>query len=260
MGKVGITETEENKWRKLALKKKGFDENATLAEVVKILRSEIEEVEKQTRDSLKAWTERASILVDMFHLSQKDAAEKLGRSQSWVSGVLRWRLGGYKQTAFGPQAKEARAKLLVTNNSVPAVRTVNGEPLDTSGFVGKAAEQLAKAIAGNDVPTQESADARKEAMGAEPVSITGTEEQWDAVTQAPPEKPSAEWFYNSSPEVAATRACHELVKRGLTPTDYLKIVLETVMLQQMNKLTRLEAGKLAGKISRQDTEAEKKAA
>ena len=158
------------------------------------------------------------------------------------------------------RAAKGRDKAPVTTT----VHTTNGGKLDTSEFGAKAQEQLAKAMAGNAVDAETSAQARivenelADAFGMKAAGETDdTAKTRQELGLTPPD---ASWFYDSSPEVAATRACHELVKRGLTPSGLFDIFCKTIMLQQMNKLTRLEAGKLAGKISRQDTEAEKKAA
>jgi len=55
--------------------------------------------------------------------TQHQIAETLGKSQSWVSGLLKWRKAGYPDTAFGPQAKQSRNKhshYQATNNHRPA--------------------------------------------------------------------------------------------------------------------------------------------
>jgi hypothetical protein len=49
-------------------------------------------------------------LQDEFGLTQFKIGAAIGRSQQWVSGVLIWRSKGYPDTAFGPQAKQARAR------------------------------------------------------------------------------------------------------------------------------------------------------
>lgn len=144
------------------------------------------------------------------------------------------------------------------------VRAPDGSRIDTGRLGAKAAEQLAAAMAGNDVDPEQSAQVRmaENASAAGEVvtvlhvedhgtvsiagkpEITGNE-GW--LTEVKPLDPS--WFYDLSPAMAAVRACHELIKRGLTPYDFFKIVSETV-LPQMNDLTRAEAGKLAGVLSR----------
>ena len=64
--------------------------------------------------------ELAFRLQDKCGLTQFQIGARIGRSQQWVSGVLIWRSKGYPDTAFGPQAKQARAKLLpVTGKTEP---------------------------------------------------------------------------------------------------------------------------------------------
>jgi hypothetical protein len=59
-------------------------------------------------------------LQDEYGLTQLQIGARIDRSQQWVSGVLIWRSKGYPDTAFGPQAKQARAKLLpVTGKTEP---------------------------------------------------------------------------------------------------------------------------------------------
>ena len=61
--------------------------------------------------------ELAFRLQDECGLTQFKIGAKIGRSQQWVSAVLIWRSNGYPDTAFGPQAKQARAKLLPVTGS-----------------------------------------------------------------------------------------------------------------------------------------------
>jgi hypothetical protein len=52
----------------------------------------------------------AAMMVDK-KLTQRKVAEKIGKSAAWVNTLIAWRANGYEEpTAFGPQAKEARAK------------------------------------------------------------------------------------------------------------------------------------------------------
>jgi hypothetical protein len=55
--------------------------------------------------------------------TQHQIAETVGKSQAWVSGLLKWRKAGYPDTAFGPQAKKSRnrrSNYQATNNHRPA--------------------------------------------------------------------------------------------------------------------------------------------
>lgn len=46
--------------------------------------------------------------------SQRKIADAVGKSAAWVNGLLQWRLGGYKDTAFGPQSAAKRASVETT--------------------------------------------------------------------------------------------------------------------------------------------------
>jgi len=127
--------------------------------------------------------ELAFRLQDEFGLSQFKIGTAIGRSQAWVSTILKWRAAGYPQTAFGPQSKARDARRLLGPNNpaafpkksgsnvepestapsptitpkVPRVATLNGTTLDTSGFSSKALEQIAK-VTGNDVDIEAAAE------------------------------------------------------------------------------------------------------
>jgi hypothetical protein len=42
--------------------------------------------------------------------TQRQIAKTVGKSAAWVNGLLKWRLAGYPDTPFGPQAKASRAR------------------------------------------------------------------------------------------------------------------------------------------------------
>ena len=67
---------------------------------------------------MRAAAELAFRLQDEYGLTQFQIGARIDRSQQWVSGVLIWRSKGYPDTAFGPQAKQARAKLLPVTGKV----------------------------------------------------------------------------------------------------------------------------------------------
>ena len=71
-----------------------------------------------------AAAELAFRLQDEYGLTQFKIGARIGRLQQWVSAALIWRSNGYPDTAFGPQAKQARAKLLpVTGKTEPDRRS-----------------------------------------------------------------------------------------------------------------------------------------
>ena len=154
----------------VALKAAGLSANATAAEVVRLFKSTAADVEKSTREGMRKLAELAALLVEGYGLTQEQVAEQVGRSQPWVSGVLRWRRDGYKEVAFGPETRSAPKLLAANNNSADTctrtagsaeIRTVAGDKLDLSILGARAAEQLAKHMAGNDVDNEASANAVK---------------------------------------------------------------------------------------------------
>lgn len=164
----------------VALKAAGLSANATAAEVVRLFKSTAVDVEKLTREGMRKLAELAALLVEGYGLTQEQVAEKVGRSQPWVSGVLRWRRDGYEEVAFGPETRSAPKLLAANNNSGDActrtagsaeIRTVAGDKLDLSTLGAKAAEQLAKHMAGNDVDNEASANAVKARFDPAPKPI-----------------------------------------------------------------------------------------
>jgi hypothetical protein len=45
---------------------------------------------------------------DEYGATQQKVAAAVGKSQAWVSRMLRWRREGLKDTPFGPESKDAR--------------------------------------------------------------------------------------------------------------------------------------------------------
>lgn len=105
--------------------------------------------------------ELAFCLQDKYALTQFQIGARIGRSQQWVSGVLIWRSKGYPDTAFGPQAKKARGKLLPVTGKVEPDPQV-GMPLGPT--LALLPDNSIVKITGNDVDTEASAEARKAAM------------------------------------------------------------------------------------------------
>jgi hypothetical protein len=59
----------------------------------------------------KAWRDAAEALVKagMLGATQEEMAEAVGKSQTWVSRLLKWQREGYKEeNPFGPTTKAAR--------------------------------------------------------------------------------------------------------------------------------------------------------
>lgn len=156
----------------VGLKAAGLSENATAAEVVRLFKSTAADVEKSTREGMRKLAKLAALLVEGYGLTQEQVAEKVGRSQPWVSGILRWRRDGYKQVAFGPETRSVQ-KLLAANNSndtstrTAVIRTTAGDKLDPSTLGGKAKAQLDKAMQGSAI-TEISPEVRKAAYDDTP--------------------------------------------------------------------------------------------
>jgi hypothetical protein len=51
-----------------------------------------------------------SIAHEVYGASQQIIATAVGKSQGWVSRMLRWRRKGFKDTPFGPASKNARMR------------------------------------------------------------------------------------------------------------------------------------------------------
>jgi len=102
-------------------------------ELVALLRKTVDEAEASMQSSMHDAAEIMFKLVDKHGLRQLKIATLMSRSQPWVSGLLKWKADGYPTTAFGPQAKKARAirdqRLLVTNNPDPNVGMLTGPKL-----------------------------------------------------------------------------------------------------------------------------------
>jgi hypothetical protein len=66
--------------------------------------------------------ELTSRLRDDFGLTQFKIGAAIGRSQAWVSMILKWKEAGYPQTAFGPQSKARDVRRLSgpDNSELPA--------------------------------------------------------------------------------------------------------------------------------------------
>jgi hypothetical protein len=159
-----------------ALKDAGLSENATAAEVVRLFKSTAADVEKTAREGMKRLAELAGLLVEGYGFTQEQVAEKVSRSQPWVSQVLKWRREGYKQVAFGPETRSA-PKLLAANNSADTsnrtatIRTTAGDKLDPSPLRANASEQLAKQLTGSAV-TEIPVEARKAVYNDKPHHAT----------------------------------------------------------------------------------------
>jgi hypothetical protein len=121
-----------------------------------------------------------------FGLTQFEIGAAIGRSQQWVSGVLIWRSKGYPDTAFGPQAKQARAKLLPVTGKVEPDPNVGMPPGPKLALMP---DNTIVRVTGNDIDTEASAEARKAvASDTEPLDAAATAEPEPAPAPLTPEE------------------------------------------------------------------------
>lgn len=104
-------------------------------------------------------------LSDECGMSQLKIAMATGRSQPWISLLLKWREGGYEGT---PSIHvPAPQKILPGNNPAVTPDPNTGMPPGNRKLALLEDGSVVR-ITGNDVDTEASAEARKAAMGAEP--------------------------------------------------------------------------------------------
>ena len=111
-----------------------------------------------------------SVCKNEFGLTQFKIGAAIGRTQQWVSAVLIWRSKGYPDTAFGPQAKQARAKLLPVTGKIAPDPNVGMPPGPKLALMP---DNTIVRVTGNDVDTEASAETRKAAASeTEPRNAT----------------------------------------------------------------------------------------
>jgi hypothetical protein len=141
---------------------------------------------------MRAAAELAFRLEDEYGLTQFKIGARIGRSQQWVSAVLIWRSNGYPDTAFGPQAKQARAKLLpVTGKTEPdsQVGMPRGAKLTLLPDNTITVTDSSTGNVGDPVAEGEVMKAKFEAFDAPP---TSTSEPWDTAEAPAPSALSRE--------------------------------------------------------------------
>ena len=78
---------------------------STKAELLSRAKAAIEAGESFLRDAAEA----LALAQKAFNASQREIAEAIGRSASWVNRLLKWRRSGYKEySPFGPTTKAGR--------------------------------------------------------------------------------------------------------------------------------------------------------
>jgi hypothetical protein len=77
----------------------------TKAELLSRAKTAIDKGETYARDAAEA----LALAVEDFKATQREIAESVGRSASWVNRLLKWRRSGYKEySPFGPTTKAGR--------------------------------------------------------------------------------------------------------------------------------------------------------
>jgi hypothetical protein len=160
--------------------------------------------------------ELAFRLQDEFGLTQFKIGAAIGRSQQWVSGVLIWRSKGYPDTAFGPQAKQARAKLLPVTGKVAPDPNLGMPPGPKLALLP---DNTIVRATGNDVDTEASAKTRKAAASeTEPRDATA------AATPKPKPEPAPLTPEEISDDLLskAKKFWREEIAAGITDDDVKK--------------------------------------
>jgi hypothetical protein len=73
-----------------------------------------------------------------FHASQREIAEAVGRSASWVNRLLKWRRSGYNEySPFGPTTRAGRMALATADQGIkaPEAQDDNNNDFDRCGDV-----------------------------------------------------------------------------------------------------------------------------
>jgi hypothetical protein len=107
--------------------KQKADRERARAEQLELFKSEIADNDR----SMRAATEYLLKAVDLG-ATQRMAADKVGKSESWVNRLLKWGRGGFKDT--GPFSTDAKAKRDRTAKNIRRLTGIgdNGPPPDES--------------------------------------------------------------------------------------------------------------------------------
>jgi hypothetical protein len=150
------------------------------------LKSLVDNASERFETDMHDAAELAFRLQDEFALTQFKIGAAIGRTQQWVSAVLIWRSKGYPDTAFGPQAKQARAKLLPVTGKVEADANVGMPPGPKLALMP---DNTIVRVTGNDIDAEASAEARKAvASDTEPLDAAATAEPEPAPAPLTPEE------------------------------------------------------------------------
>jgi hypothetical protein len=179
------------------------------------LKSLVDDACQSFAASMRDAAELAFRLHDEFGLSQFKIGAAIGRSQQWVSAVLIWRSKGYPDTAFGPQAKQARAKPLPVTGKTEPNPNVGMPP---GPKVALLSDGTIARVTGNDVDAHAPAQART-AAASEDVPVTMPPEP---APPAPPQPPLTPEEISDDLLSKAKKFWREEIAPGITDEDARK--------------------------------------
>lgn len=217
MGKAQAKAEKEAKAKALATTK-ATEIDKLLVQLKSLVDSACESFATSMHDA----AEMAFRLQDEFGVSQFKIGAAIGRSQQWVSGILIWRSKGYPNTAFGPQAKQARAKLLPVTGKVEPDPNVGMPPGPKLALMP---DNTIVRVTGNDVDTQTSAEARR-VVASEDAAATSTLEPEQApalaLALAPAPAPLTREEISDDLLSKAKKFWREEIAAGITDDDVKK--------------------------------------
>jgi hypothetical protein len=165
------------------LAKQKAERETAQAEQLELFKSEIADNDR----SMRAATEYLLKAVDLG-ATQRMAAEKVGKSESWVNRLLRWGRNGFKDT--GPFSTDAKAKRVRTAKNIRRLKKAvedkprgigdNGPPLDETPAAAPITEPM---------KTPELVPAAETPSVDEPPSNTGDAVEIAALPHAATNKP-----------------------------------------------------------------------
>jgi hypothetical protein len=170
---------------------------------------------------MRGAAELAFRLQDEYGLTQFQIGARIDRSQQWVSGVLIWRSKGYPDSAFGPQAKQARAKLLPVTGKPEPDPQVGMPPAPKLPLLPDNTITVADRSAGNagdQVAEGKVMEAKLEALATPP---TSTSEPSDTAEALAPTAPSPEEISDDA-LTAAKKFWREQIADKISEDDWRK--------------------------------------
>jgi Homeodomain-like domain len=111
----------------------------TKAELLSRAKVAIDAGETSLRDAAEA----LALAVDDFKATQREIADAVGRSASWVNRLLKWRRTGYREySPFGPTTKVGRVSHAQQRRTVSKSRKNTAAEPTTNGAASSSAETI----------------------------------------------------------------------------------------------------------------------